>query len=134
KALHEFLWFIYSAPYSIINALNIKQLIKRRLVKNELLINPSTSVKSNPRVAKYAVLGVLHGIMEDHYFRKKTEQWFDKFIPRADIDYLDYLRLDYSTWSGGSFSLKDLLLYLIMPDKAMRKDVGINILIRRLKN
>ncbi|MEM1596021.1 MAG: hypothetical protein QXS24_02585 [Desulfurococcaceae archaeon] len=134
KALHEFLWFIYSAPYSIINALNIKQLIKRRLVKNEPLINPSTSVKSNPRVAKYAVLGVLHGIMEDHYFRKKTEQWFDKFIPRADIDYLDYLRLDYSTWSGGSFSLKDLLLYLIMPDKAVRKDVGINILIRRLKN
>ncbi|MEM4484396.1 MAG: hypothetical protein QXE13_00870 [Sulfolobales archaeon] len=134
KALHEFLSFIYSIPYSIVNALNFKQLIKRRLAKNEFLINPSTSVKPNPRVAIYAVLGTLHGIMKDHYFRKKIEEWFDKFIPRADINYLDYLRLDYSTWSGGSFTLKDLLLYLVIPDKAMRKNVGIDILLRRLKN
>lgn len=133
KALHELIWFIYTIPYSIINVHELRQLLKRKLTKNELLIKYSVDVKFKSHIAKYTILGVLHGILRRRHFRTKIKQWFDNFIPNAEINYLDYLRLDYSTWNGRLFSLKDLLLYLIFPDKAMRNNIGISILVRRLK-
>jgi len=133
--LHKFTWLVYSILYSTVGVFNLRHVIKQGLAFSELLMSSYyySNMKLKPYIAKYAVLGALHGTMSSHRFKRKIERWFSKFVLKHGVDYLDYTRLDYTTWSNSSFSLKNLLLYLIMPEKAVRKDVGVNILSRRLR-
>ncbi|MEM4436867.1 MAG: glycosyltransferase family A protein [Thermosphaera sp.] len=124
----------YSLIYSILDIVNLKKPLKRRFSPlYRTLSKTFHEGKYEFKESKYAILGTLHAVLRERAFRRKIEEWVGKYIPDTGNDLLEYLRLDFTNWSNGSFSLRKFTKYILLPDKFISREASSRILKKRLR-
>ncbi|MEM1773222.1 MAG: hypothetical protein QXQ71_05320 [Desulfurococcaceae archaeon] len=124
----------YSLIYSTLDIVNLKKPLKQRFSPlHRTLSKTFHDDKQGFKESRYAILGTLHAILRERAFRRKIDEWMGKYIPDTGNDLLRYLRLNFTSWSNGSFSLEKLIKYILLPDKFISREASSKILINRLR-